>query len=165
MRPIDYAETNHGQSFNENLNPRLFRVPTRSDLGRLGRAVRVLDRSALVRPIMDDNEAKIVFWHRELPPLEADLVAEHTVEANSCRVPWSPNGPDTPRPRAPASRASGPSRCYLMVLGGLMTILILTAFIGIPLLILGWWMRRRGVSNVQVVEAAYAEYVGQAQAA
>jgi len=36
---------------------------------------------------MDDNQAKIVFWHRELPPLEADLVAEHTVEANSSRVP------------------------------------------------------------------------------
>ena len=36
---------------------------------------------------MDDNEAKIVFWHRELPPLAADLVAEHTVEANSSRVP------------------------------------------------------------------------------
>jgi hypothetical protein len=54
---------------------------------------------------------------------------------------------------------------YLMVLGGLMTIMILTAFIGIPLLILGWWMRRRGVANVQVVEATYAEYVGQASAA
>jgi hypothetical protein len=36
---------------------------------------------------MDDNEAQIVFWHRELPPLKADLVAEHTVEANSSRVP------------------------------------------------------------------------------
>lgn len=36
---------------------------------------------------MDDNKARIVFWHRELPPLEADLVAEHTVEANSRRVP------------------------------------------------------------------------------
>ena len=36
---------------------------------------------------MDDTEAKIVFWHRELPPLGADLVAEHTVEANSIRVP------------------------------------------------------------------------------
>ena len=35
---------------------------------------------------MDDNEAKIVFWHRELPPLEADPVAEHTVEATSSRV-------------------------------------------------------------------------------
>lgn len=36
---------------------------------------------------MDDPEAKIVFWHRELPPLQADLVAEHTVEASSSRVP------------------------------------------------------------------------------
>jgi hypothetical protein len=36
---------------------------------------------------MDDNGAKIVFWHRELPPLDANLVAEHTVEANSSRVP------------------------------------------------------------------------------
>ena len=53
---------------------------------------------------------------------------------------------------------------YLMVLGALTTILILTAFIGIPLLGLGWWMRRRGVANVQVVEDAYAEYVGQAAA-
>lgn len=36
---------------------------------------------------MDDHEAKIVFRHRELPPLAAELVAEYTVEANSSRVP------------------------------------------------------------------------------
>jgi hypothetical protein len=30
---------------------------------------------------------KVVYWHRELPPLDADLVAEHTVEARSSRVP------------------------------------------------------------------------------
>ncbi len=30
---------------------------------------------------------KIVYWHRELPPLEADIVAEHTVEAASAHVP------------------------------------------------------------------------------
>jgi hypothetical protein len=30
---------------------------------------------------------KIVYWHRELPPLNADIVAEHTVEATSGRVP------------------------------------------------------------------------------
>ena len=36
---------------------------------------------------MDKSDAKIVYWHRELPPLDADLVAEHTVEANSSRVP------------------------------------------------------------------------------
>ena len=37
--------------------------------------------------IVDDATPKIVYWHRELPPLDADLVAEHTVEANSNRVP------------------------------------------------------------------------------
>jgi hypothetical protein len=36
---------------------------------------------------MDDNAGKIVFWHRELPPLRAGLLAEHTVEASSSRVP------------------------------------------------------------------------------
>lgn len=30
--------------------------------------------------------SKIVYWHRDLPPLEAELLAEHTVEANSNRV-------------------------------------------------------------------------------
>jgi hypothetical protein len=49
---------------------------------------------------------------------------------------------------------------YLMVLGGLMTVLIITAIIGIPLIGLGWWMRRRGVQNLEVVEAAYSEYAG-----
>ena len=29
---------------------------------------------------------KTVYWHRELPPLSAELVAEHTVEATSDRV-------------------------------------------------------------------------------
>ena len=37
--------------------------------------------------IIDNNARKVVYWHRELPPLEADLMAEHTVEANSGRVP------------------------------------------------------------------------------
>ena len=36
---------------------------------------------------MDDRDATIVFWHRDLPPLDAELVAEHTVEASSSRVP------------------------------------------------------------------------------
>ena len=29
---------------------------------------------------------RIVYWHRELPPLDAELVAEHTIEATSGRV-------------------------------------------------------------------------------
>ncbi|MEO5823653.1 MAG: hypothetical protein ABIT71_24375 [Vicinamibacteraceae bacterium] len=32
-----------------------------------------------------DQEA-IVYWHRELPPLDAEFMAEHTVEASSHRV-------------------------------------------------------------------------------
>ena len=35
---------------------------------------------------IEDSAPKIVYWHRELPPLKAELVAEHTVEANSSRV-------------------------------------------------------------------------------
>jgi hypothetical protein len=33
-----------------------------------------------------DGQTKIVYWHRELPPLQAELMAEHTVEATSSRV-------------------------------------------------------------------------------
>jgi hypothetical protein len=33
-----------------------------------------------------DNNGPIVYWHRDLPPLDAELVAEHTVEASSSRV-------------------------------------------------------------------------------
>lgn len=36
---------------------------------------------------VDRVEQKIVYWHRELPPLGAELIADHTVEANSSRVP------------------------------------------------------------------------------
>lgn len=54
---------------------------------------------------------------------------------------------------------------YLMVIGALCTALILLAFIGIPLIGLGWWMRSRGVKNMETVEIGYAEYVGGASAA
>ncbi|HEY1304286.1 MAG TPA: hypothetical protein VGF24_12085 [Vicinamibacterales bacterium] len=33
------------------------------------------------------SEAKTVFWHRDLPPLDAEPVSEHTLEAVSGRVP------------------------------------------------------------------------------
>ena len=32
------------------------------------------------------DSTKIVFWHRELPPLDADAVGTHIVEATSARV-------------------------------------------------------------------------------
>jgi hypothetical protein len=31
-------------------------------------------------------EAKIIYWHRELPPVSADILGEHIVEAMSDRV-------------------------------------------------------------------------------
>lgn len=34
-----------------------------------------------------DGPPKIVFWHRELPPPDADLMSEHTIEADSARIP------------------------------------------------------------------------------
>jgi hypothetical protein len=36
---------------------------------------------------VEGNDRKIVYWHRDLPPLEAELIAEHSVEANSSRIP------------------------------------------------------------------------------
>ena len=34
-----------------------------------------------------NEHSKIVYWHRELPPVDAELAGEHTLEATSCRVP------------------------------------------------------------------------------
>ena len=36
--------------------------------------------------IHNSEDGRIVYWHRELPPLDAELMAEHTVEATSGRV-------------------------------------------------------------------------------
>lgn len=33
------------------------------------------------------NATKNIYWHRELPPLRAELIGEHVVEAVSSRVP------------------------------------------------------------------------------
>ena len=35
------------------------------------------------------DEDKIVYWHRELPPIDAELMGEHTVEATSSRIKGS----------------------------------------------------------------------------
>jgi hypothetical protein len=34
-----------------------------------------------------ENNPKSIFWHRDLPPLDAEPMGEHTVEATSCRIP------------------------------------------------------------------------------
>ena len=33
------------------------------------------------------TDRRVVYWHRELPPLDAEAVASHTIEATSERVP------------------------------------------------------------------------------
>jgi hypothetical protein len=33
-----------------------------------------------------DNTSKVVYWHRELPPVDAEILGEHTVEATSDRI-------------------------------------------------------------------------------
>ena len=36
---------------------------------------------------MTQDNRSIVYWHRELPPADAEMMAEHVVEAASSRVP------------------------------------------------------------------------------
>ena len=51
--------------------------------------------SSLASPVGESRtgnpecDRKIVYWHRELPPLDAEPLGEHTVEANSMRVAGS----------------------------------------------------------------------------
>jgi hypothetical protein len=36
---------------------------------------------------MEGNGSKKIYWHNELPPFDAEAIAEHVVEATSSRVP------------------------------------------------------------------------------
>ena len=33
------------------------------------------------------GKLQVIFWHGELPPRNAEMIGEHTLEATSCRVP------------------------------------------------------------------------------
>lgn len=46
-----------------------------------------------------------------------------------------------------------------MVTGGLCTILVVLAFIGIPLIIFGVWAFRRAKRNAQLIDSTYREYM------
>ena len=41
----------------------------------------MLEQNSIVAP-----SGQVVYWHRELPPLEAEAMGEHTIEATSRRV-------------------------------------------------------------------------------
>jgi len=49
---------------------------------------------------------------------------------------------------------------WALVSGGFATLLVLTAFIGIPLMILGWWWLRRARRNLATIEETYASFTG-----
>jgi hypothetical protein len=53
---------------------------------------------------------------------------------------------------------------WLMITGGLLTILIITAFIGIPAIVGGWWMRRRGTHNAAAIEEGFRLFEASAAA-
>jgi hypothetical protein len=52
-------------------------------MGRMAEAA-IKDRGA---SRMDADESQIIYWHRKLPPLDAEPMEEHVVEAASRRVP------------------------------------------------------------------------------
>lgn len=35
----------------------------------------------------NSSNAKVIYWHRDLPPLDAEIMGEHMVEAKSAPVP------------------------------------------------------------------------------
>ena|ERR1041385_5134374 len=37
-------------------------------------------------PLSGDTAPKVVYWHRELPPLDGEVMHEHVIEATSDRV-------------------------------------------------------------------------------
>jgi hypothetical protein len=46
----------------------------------------VMERRPMTSPTKNDNGNKTLYWHRELPPFEAEGMGEHTVEATSSHV-------------------------------------------------------------------------------
>jgi|SRR6516164_1375660 hypothetical protein len=51
-----------------------------------------MDRlTALSKEVETEAKAnRVIFWHSDLPPVDAELMGEHTVEATSRRVPGTP---------------------------------------------------------------------------
>jgi hypothetical protein len=50
----------------------------------------------------------------------------------------------------------------LMVAGGLMTLTVIGAIVGVPSLLFGWFVWHRRAHNIAAVEAGFAEYLASA---
>ena len=40
-------------------------------------------------PTISDSDRKCIYWHRELPPFDAEMMGKHVLEATSRRVQGS----------------------------------------------------------------------------
>jgi hypothetical protein len=52
----------------------------------------------------------------------------------------------------------------LLIVGAVSSLTVVLAIIGIPVALFGAWVWRRGVSNLAIVETAYAQFTGPASA-
>jgi hypothetical protein len=44
-------------------------------------------RGRIAMNVLDDSVSQVIYWHRELPPADAQPMGEHVVEASSPRLP------------------------------------------------------------------------------
>ena len=47
-----------------------------------------------------------------------------------------------------------------MFCGALLCLTVIGAFIGVPMIVLGWWLRRKSKRNLATVEDGFSEYLG-----
>ena len=47
----------------------------------------------------------------------------------------------------------------VIIMGALVSLTIYGAVVGIPVVLLGFWMRRLAAKNTEILEAAYSEYI------
>jgi hypothetical protein len=60
--------------------------PHRSAADRTSAFKLLFDRGKREEYVMNAVDTKVVYWHRELPPFDAEELGEHTVEATSNHV-------------------------------------------------------------------------------
>jgi hypothetical protein len=53
----------------------------------------------------------------------------------------------------------------LLIVGAVSSLTLVLAIIGIPVALFGLWVWRRGISNLAIVESAYAQFIEMASAA
>ena len=46
-----------------------------------------------------------------------------------------------------------------MICGALLCLTVIGAFIGVPMMVLGWWVRRKSKRNMTTVEDGFSEYL------